>query len=679
MVGSRLPTKPSHNILSLLGQSGLMTSSDPRSLQSLKITSKGFGFLLEDVNTQLWDILLQYLKMTEANGLDVVDVLACLFMLGSLELGQEYSFSNWTPTQTQVLQDLVDYGLVLVSAPDRFYPTRLATTLTSTAPPLVSAERAQEEHGFLVLETNYRIYAYTSNPLQIAVLNLFLSLRYRFPNLVVGAVTRESIKSALSNGITADQVIMYLHTHAHPQMRKLEPLLPPTVVDQIRLWELEKNRIRAQEGYLYEDFKSAAEYDSVIQYSRKLGIVLWEHAGLRKLFVGYDGHLTLREFFRRGGASNGNIEQSRVNLGDRSSDLGSAWAAPDRLSCKLLHNTRRWSTTLGGSDAWRPPNFSSMDQHQSNHPMRSLLDKTYATSTSTQNIAILSPFVQLSFVFHLAIAQLQRHIQETPDCVVTVIGSSSQAAFQNTLADEHDAVLFTDSSSDCLTKTLLERIEFRSVSSRRPPQLLTLLCELGHSPVERPTLNDDEEDRGMRSPRIGLIITDLTSYLISLPTPTLSDLTRLLGFLSCTQTRLPSIHHHHHHPLQNPPPIYLVDRVDHNQKWPLSTPTADPEDLRNILEIFRHFFAQIWTIDGLHETDSNTGDDSPTTTPTAVGTSSSPKPGRYRLYSLRSAADSSADDDDQITYQVLEQEALDPEYSAHPERLLRKTVVVPGC
>jgi transcription initiation factor TFIIH subunit 4 len=98
---------------------------------------------------------------------------------------------------------------------------------------------------------------YAGNPLQIAVLNLFLSLRYRFPNLVVGAVTRESIKSALSNGITADQVIMYLHTHAHPQMRKLEPLLPPTVVDQIRLWELEKNRIRAQDGQLEEFFSRA--------------------------------------------------------------------------------------------------------------------------------------------------------------------------------------------------------------------------------------------------------------------------------------------------------------------------------------------------------------------------------------------------------------------------------------
>jgi hypothetical protein len=44
------------------------------------------------------------------------------------------------------------------------------------------------------------------NPLQTAVLNLFVSLKSRFPNLVVGQITRESVKKALVNGITADQV-----------------------------------------------------------------------------------------------------------------------------------------------------------------------------------------------------------------------------------------------------------------------------------------------------------------------------------------------------------------------------------------------------------------------------------------------------------------------------------------
>jgi len=31
-------------------------------------------------------------------------------------------------------------------------------------------------------------------------------MKYRFPNLVVGMLTRESVRKALSNGITADQV-----------------------------------------------------------------------------------------------------------------------------------------------------------------------------------------------------------------------------------------------------------------------------------------------------------------------------------------------------------------------------------------------------------------------------------------------------------------------------------------
>jgi transcription initiation factor TFIIH subunit 4 len=48
------------------------------------------------------------------------------------------------------------------------------------------------------------------NPLQIAVLNLFVSFKSRFSNLIVGVLTRESVKRALINGITAEQVIPIL-------------------------------------------------------------------------------------------------------------------------------------------------------------------------------------------------------------------------------------------------------------------------------------------------------------------------------------------------------------------------------------------------------------------------------------------------------------------------------------
>lgn len=47
---------------------------------------------------------------------------------------------------------------------------------------------------------------YLESPLQIAVLNLFIQLKSRFPNMVSGVITRESVRNAFLNGITADQV-----------------------------------------------------------------------------------------------------------------------------------------------------------------------------------------------------------------------------------------------------------------------------------------------------------------------------------------------------------------------------------------------------------------------------------------------------------------------------------------
>ena len=39
---------------------------------------------------------------------------------------------------------------------------------------------------------------------------------YRFPNLVVGVLTRESLNDAFRKKITAQQIMKFLQTHAHP-------------------------------------------------------------------------------------------------------------------------------------------------------------------------------------------------------------------------------------------------------------------------------------------------------------------------------------------------------------------------------------------------------------------------------------------------------------------------------
>jgi transcription initiation factor TFIIH subunit 4 len=130
-------------------------------------------------------------------------------MLGSLKLGRRYETSRLSKVQLGVLEDLRQLGLVHQhSASDSgFYPTRLATTLTSSASVSASSSHDVEPTGFVILETNYRVYAYTSNSLQLAILNLFVSLRNRFPNLAIGTITRESVKAALANGINAEQVL----------------------------------------------------------------------------------------------------------------------------------------------------------------------------------------------------------------------------------------------------------------------------------------------------------------------------------------------------------------------------------------------------------------------------------------------------------------------------------------
>ena len=58
----------------------------------------------------------------------------------------------------------------------------------------------------------------TDNELEIAILNLFVDIRVRYRNLVVGKLDRKHVKAAMEKGISAHQIISYLASHAHPQM-----------------------------------------------------------------------------------------------------------------------------------------------------------------------------------------------------------------------------------------------------------------------------------------------------------------------------------------------------------------------------------------------------------------------------------------------------------------------------
>lgn len=98
-------------------------------------------------------------------------------------------------------------------------------------------------------------------------------------------------------GITADQIISYLTVHAHPQMRKNLVILPPTVVDQIRLWQIEGERMKATQGFLFKDFTTAQDFEDVARYAGELGVLKWKSVQKRCMFV--TRHEQIAEWLKR--------------------------------------------------------------------------------------------------------------------------------------------------------------------------------------------------------------------------------------------------------------------------------------------------------------------------------------------------------------------------------------------
>ncbi|GMM56860.1 TFIIH/NER complex subunit [Maudiozyma humilis] len=350
MVGTPMASIPSANVLNLLKNSRLMEETE--STAEFKITNEGFQFLLQEANAQIWTLLLQYLKMAESFQMDPVDILNFIFMLGALEVGKAYSTKELSDTQQNMLKDMRDYGLVFQKNADAqvFYPTNLAIMLTSDNKNIhrtasnaldsvvqknkegaatesagtmgddlddVALQGQPIQDGALIVETNFKLYSYSNSPLQIAILSLFVHLKSRFANMVTGQITRESIRTALTNGITAEQIIAYLETHAHPQMRRLaeenlekklelDPntkdtlqILPPTVVDQIRLWQLELDRVICYDGSLYSDFENSTEFNLLSKYAQDIGVLLWKDDKKRKFFVSKEGNSQVLDYAKR--------------------------------------------------------------------------------------------------------------------------------------------------------------------------------------------------------------------------------------------------------------------------------------------------------------------------------------------------------------------------------------------
>ena len=93
-------------------------------------------------------------------------------------------------------------------------------------------------------------------------------MHYRFPGFCLGILTRESVREALKGGITAEQIINFLNINAHPSITNKNNPVPPTIMDQIKLWEVERDRFIYKDGVLYSQFLSQGDFELLRNYAK---------------------------------------------------------------------------------------------------------------------------------------------------------------------------------------------------------------------------------------------------------------------------------------------------------------------------------------------------------------------------------------------------------------------------
>merc|ERR1712071_586144 len=82
----------------------------------------------------------------------------------------------------------------------------------------------------------------------------------------------------------------FLRQHAHPECYKELPVLPPTIADQIKLWAIERDRFTFNEGVLYNQFLSQADFEVLKNFAQELGVLVWHNTARRTMVVTKNGH-----------------------------------------------------------------------------------------------------------------------------------------------------------------------------------------------------------------------------------------------------------------------------------------------------------------------------------------------------------------------------------------------------
>lgn len=259
----------------------------------VRATPKGLRFLLADTPSQLWTFLAEYVNALGEEPMQAAHVLAMLFRLGFVPVGQPVPVAALSAVHELLLPDLQSLGLVHVwTEPDDqvwFCATPLAHALVR-APSSAAAAGTQvgsakpdqpvaDPWGDLriVVEKNYKLYAYCSSALGAALLGLFARVDVILPNAVVARLSRASVGKAYIQGLTPEDITGFLQRRIHAETSRDGDGLPENVRESLRLWAAQQQRFTAADCLLVQNFPNDARFRFVKRAMQQAGYALvWD-------------------------------------------------------------------------------------------------------------------------------------------------------------------------------------------------------------------------------------------------------------------------------------------------------------------------------------------------------------------------------------------------------------------
>mmetsp|Transcript_4470 Transcript_4470/g.6660 ORF Transcript_4470/g.6660 Transcript_4470/m.6660 type:complete len:273 (+) Transcript_4470:418-1236(+) len=173
----------SEDLVDLLKSAKYVEVSPYHGPNKFNLTSQGFNYVLLDTPSQVHELLRKFIEFIEGKFPDkTVELLQLVFNLSLAKYHQAY-MAKTSPEVYKILREQFEQmGLIEFFEQDKFCITKLMQSflLTQTGGDEVmpeTSEGAAEEkpdEKFVIVETNYRVFAYTENKLFKEIMKLFL-------------------------------------------------------------------------------------------------------------------------------------------------------------------------------------------------------------------------------------------------------------------------------------------------------------------------------------------------------------------------------------------------------------------------------------------------------------------------------------------------------------------------